>query len=230
MRRAFTLIELLVVIAVIAILIAIALPALARARETSRQVGCLSNLRQAFIVIRAYADESRALSPALGRPYDKPPNWALVVLQSGGIAGSNADDLYVPKTLLVCPSARSVYGRDMTRTYAINATGHAGAPGDPDNYDLPSPTVHIKLDLVARPDAAALLIDSGPTPVGPDAPPPTRTASVLDFRNAEHIAQRLGWHHGSRDSLSGRRMNAVSIAGAAAPTGTLAASWLEPLP
>src|SRR5438045_9486386 len=44
-RGAFTLVELLVVIAMIAVLAALLLPTVARAREAARQVMCLSNLR-----------------------------------------------------------------------------------------------------------------------------------------------------------------------------------------
>ena len=55
--RAFTLIELLVVISIIAILIALLLPALRGAREASRSVACLSQMRQLSLFTMIYATD-----------------------------------------------------------------------------------------------------------------------------------------------------------------------------
>jgi prepilin-type N-terminal cleavage/methylation domain-containing protein len=58
-RRAFTLIELLVVVAIIAVLIAILLPSLGRAKANAVRVKCAAQLKQWGMVITMYAQENQ---------------------------------------------------------------------------------------------------------------------------------------------------------------------------
>ena len=62
-RDGFTLIELLVVISIIALLIALLLPALARAKQLALRIQCASNLQQIGIALQEYANEYRGQYP-----------------------------------------------------------------------------------------------------------------------------------------------------------------------
>ena len=91
--RGFTLIELLVVIAIIAILAALLLPVLSKAKIRAQGIGCMNNTRQLMYAWRMYAEENRDILPFAygGAPYTwvvgnlddatpaAPENWNLDV-------------------------------------------------------------------------------------------------------------------------------------------------------
>ncbi|MFI4861434.1 MAG: prepilin-type N-terminal cleavage/methylation domain-containing protein [Phycisphaerales bacterium JB063] len=73
-RNAFTLIELLVVISIIALLIAILLPALGAARKTSRTIACQSNMRGIGLCFVAFSVEHKNRLPATGKNFNASQN------------------------------------------------------------------------------------------------------------------------------------------------------------
>ena len=99
MHRAFTLIELLVVISIIALLIAILLPALGAARRTAQDATCLSNQRQNAIALYSFATDRDGVMPRSNAEIPTWPGVYAVWLES--IAVDLIDERYLGHGLLI---------------------------------------------------------------------------------------------------------------------------------
>jgi prepilin-type N-terminal cleavage/methylation domain-containing protein len=130
-KQGFTLIELLVVIAVIAILAAMLLPVLARAKEKARSTQCVGNLCQWGLAYQMYAEDNDDFLPRRGQgvqvlaQINRPEDWfnALPVyfglLSFQQMVTNNVTPAAHTQSVFICPSAENPGGTYFL-PYAMN--------------------------------------------------------------------------------------------------------------
>jgi prepilin-type N-terminal cleavage/methylation domain-containing protein len=185
-RVGFTLIELLVVIAIIAILAAMLLPSLSRAKYAGQRTTCLNNIRQQYLSQIMYADDSNGRFPVhddLSPDYHRTPNTG-----PRSIVDSLRGTYLVDTEILICPITRKSFGR-LWWNYASMTNFADADTRDYGGWDTPASYVFTPYmwlaNFTANPEMKFLAAD-GTVSSNPDAnePPWPRLSSDCDSRRA----------------------------------------------
>ncbi len=108
-RFGFTLIELLVVIAIIAILAAMLLPSLGKAKYKGMRAACVNNIRQQYLSQSMYADDSRGKFPY---HEDLSPDYHRTTITGARSIVDSMRGTYLKNTrILICPITALNFGR-----------------------------------------------------------------------------------------------------------------------
>jgi prepilin-type N-terminal cleavage/methylation domain-containing protein/prepilin-type processing-associated H-X9-DG protein len=150
-KQGFTLIELLVVISIIAILMAVLIPALGKARNQARSVACRKHLSQLALGTMLYVNDNKGVMPnAFSSGATDPQAWYTLITpytSSGNDLSSNAK--YSISEIMHCPSDK---GPPKTNIYAWRDYGQR-------SYSMNAYLGRLKYIKIKRPSECMLHVD-----------------------------------------------------------------------
>jgi len=228
-QTGFTLIELLVVIAIIAILAALLLPALSRARAKGLQANCLSNLKQLQLCWHMYADDNGGKLAPNPKKSESPNSWIpgdmsiasdatnTALIQNGLLYPYNRAVKLYKCPADIKPSLQS--GVVNVRSYSMNCYMSGQDVGDT-HYGFTGYTVNMKDSQILLPppalafvflDESPNTIDDGQFGLGPSGPnntdnewlnyPSARHSNGAGFSFADGHAETFKWRGGRLPGL-----------------------------